>query len=176
MSAGLRDGAFLYVRRGNDVSGPFARRLVLQRLALGRIRPDDELSGDGVSWEPAEGFIEEAGPPLGGTPPEEPGMQDWTEERRQAWLRWIDERSGYERRTGPPPPEAPARGPDRRDTRDGRRQALFGPSGSESRPGWVAPLAAVLVLVAVIAFMRWWLPSSAPRVPALAGPDAVRAQ
>jgi hypothetical protein len=103
-------------------------------------------------------------------------MQDWTEERRQAWLRWIDERSGYERRTGPPPPDAPARGPDRRDTRDGRRQALFGPSGSESRPGWVAPLAAVLVLVAVIAFMRWWLPSSAPRVPALAGPDAVRAQ
>jgi hypothetical protein len=147
---------------------------VLQRLALGRIRPDDELSGDGLGWEPAESFLDEAAPPLDGVPSGEPGLQDWTEERRQAWLRWIDERSGHERRTGPPPPDAPPRGPDRRDTPDGRRQSLFGPGQQPARAGWVAPLAAVLVLVAVIALMRWWLPSAAPRMPALVVPDAAR--
>ena len=176
MSENSGGSAFLYVRRGTEVNGPFPRRLVLQRLVLGRVRLDDELSADALWWEPAASFLEEAGPPGEGIAPVEPDLTDWTEERREAWLRWIDERSGYERRTGPPPPGLPPRGPDRRGETPVRRKALFGPSRMDERPGWVRPVALVLVLVALIALGGWWLPSTALRLPPLAGTEAGRAR
>lgn len=157
----------LYVKRGDTVNGPFARRVVLHRLVLGSVRPDDQLSPDGMQWHPASRYREEAERSLANQPaPEpapEPGDDDWNEERRAARLRWIDERSGRDRRGGPPPPGFPPRGPDRRG-QPAPRQALFAPARENRKVRWIAPLAAILLVVATIAVMRWWLPSTSPSI------------
>lgn len=166
------EGSVLYVRRGDKVTGPFARPLVLQRLALGRIRPDDELSPDALTWRRAEEFLNEgdsAGPQM---PSGEPPVVNWRKERQAAWLRWIDERGGQDRRTAAWPAHFSPRGPDRRDPSGAGRRALFRPAGVSRRSAWLVPLAAVVAVVAVLVIMRWWLPETRVAVPVLTSPEA----
>lgn len=89
-----------FLRQGERVSGPFPAKLISHDLMLGRIHATDEASIDQVFWYP-----------LGEVPDFKPRIQvkqrivgpansplDWYEERRQAALRWADERHSRDRR------------------------------------------------------------------------------
>jgi len=97
-----RDGTFaLYVRKAGVVTGPFARGWLERLRDLGRIRPEDELSADGETWLSAGKILSTSethsiAPPADADQDGEP--IDWELERRRARLRWIDERSGRDRR------------------------------------------------------------------------------
>ena len=89
-----------FVRRGEAISGPFPAKLIGRDLMLGRIHAADEASVDQVFWSPV-GEVADfktqvkikqriVGPADSPT--------DWYEERRQAALRWADERHSRDRR------------------------------------------------------------------------------
>lgn len=172
MSASGGLGSGLYVRSGETVTGPFARTLVLQRLALGRIRSADELSHDASTWEQAEAYRAEANSlcrldPLAGQ-----DMIPWDPERRAAWWRWIEERAGRDRRQALRPGPFPARGPDRRISSAAGRRVLFAPTGQARRSFWVVPLGVVAVVATLTAVMGWWMPSAPIAVPDLVSPSS----
>lgn len=172
MSKPIHDSPVLFVRRGEAVTGPFARALVLQRLALGRIGADDALSPDARTWWPAEAFRAEAETSAQGPVPQPPGAPNWSQERHAAWLRWIDERSGQDRRAAAARAHFAPRGPDRREPSGAGRRALFRPAGGPRRSAWFIPMAVVLVVLASIAALRLWLPSNPVPLPPLAAPGA----
>lgn len=90
-----------YVRRGDQVSGPFPEKWISRDLMLGRLSRADQISLDKMNWLPlsqrpdlgaedmaqAEDMAEDAPP-------------DWNSERRRARLRWADERRQIDRRSG----------------------------------------------------------------------------
>lgn len=100
-----RHGTFaLYVRKAGVVTGPFARGWLERLRDLGRLQPEDDLSPDGERWLPAAEMLSESephstAPPAGANQGAE--SVDWELERRRARLRWIDERSGRDRRDAP---------------------------------------------------------------------------
>lgn len=50
------DGSQWYARRGGIVRGPFTNEYMARYILLGRIRLDDELSQDRVSWRSAREY------------------------------------------------------------------------------------------------------------------------
>ena len=89
-----------YLRRGDQVSGPFPAKLICRDLMVGRVAASDEASVDQVFWLPLgevpdfktrikvkQRVVGPANSPV-----------DWYEERRQAALRWADERHSRDRR------------------------------------------------------------------------------
>jgi hypothetical protein len=89
-----------FLRRGEQVSGPFPAKLISRDLMLGRVQAVDEASVDQVFWSPVgeitdfkarikvkQRVVGPANSPM-----------DWYEERRQAALRWADERHSRDRR------------------------------------------------------------------------------
>lgn len=108
----------LFLRRNGQVSGPFPRPLLQHYRLLGRIAESDELSEDRQLWGSVRDVLgasralpaAQAGEPTEG--------RNWDEERHQARLRWIDERSGLDRRQqGSDEPKTPSArvGGDRRE-------------------------------------------------------------
>jgi hypothetical protein len=108
-----RAGFALYLRQGDIASGPYPRGLLERYLELGRVRPGDQLSQDGVHWHPVASMLPVA-PALDS--PAAAEADHWDVERRRARLRWIEERDGGERRKQEGEPiDSPARsGKDRR--------------------------------------------------------------
>ncbi len=108
-----RRGFALYLRQGDVASGPYPRGLLERYVELGRVRPGDELSPDGVDWHPVASMLP------GVAALESPAAADaaqWEVERRRARRRWIEERDGGDRRQQQGEPiEDPVRsGKDRR--------------------------------------------------------------
>lgn len=164
----------LYLRRAGEVRGPFPAGLLARHLELGRLGPGDEVSEDRITWWPLDEAVGELAhaheavlPSLVTTD----GI-DWREERRRARRRWIDERSGQDRRAR----KATAPGSDARTGADRRREAdgarplpqQFGPEGGETTAGARRSLSIVLAVVVllVVAGVCLWLyaPRFVPRI------------
>ena len=90
-----------YVRRGEQISGPFPAKLISREWMLGRYQATDEASNDQVFWAPLDA-IPELRPHIGGIKYRVVGTADapldWVGERRAAALRWLDERHRRDRR------------------------------------------------------------------------------
>ena len=82
-----------YIRKGEQVSGPFPTKLVSQRVLLGRIQLSDEASTDKENWKPIR-QIAELIPDLLRKDQKDP----FVKERIAAAKRWADERGGGDRR------------------------------------------------------------------------------
>ena len=108
-----------FVRHGGRVSGPFPAKLISQDFMLGRFQATDEASIDRVLWAQIQ-EIPELQPRI--TPIKNrivgtaDAPLDWERERREAALRWVDERHRHDRRDqeGAQAIEINRRGPDRR--------------------------------------------------------------
>ncbi|TPW14069.1 MAG: pentapeptide repeat-containing protein [Halothiobacillaceae bacterium] len=82
-----------YVRRGEQISGPFPVKLIAQRLLLKRIRFDDEVSVDQATWQTVA-QTPELIPSVLQADQHDPRVK----ERLAAAIRWADDRSGRDRR------------------------------------------------------------------------------
>jgi hypothetical protein len=169
----VRRAAALYVKRGESIGGPFARGLLERHLELGRLAGSDLLGVDRTHWWPADSILalEESLPAEAAMSPGAATDLDWTEERRRARRRWIDERSGTDRR-------ALADSAGSNEARSGKdRRALD--SGPELPPRFGAPdeagatgtrrslviVTAVLVVLVGIGVYAWFFaPRFAPRI------------
>lgn len=103
-----------YVKREGKISGPFPEKWIRRDLALGRLRPEDEISPDQLAWIPLRERTDWLGSEAEAAPADLP---EWREERRRARLRWLDERRLPDRRgsqTLPRPNAAEKRSRDRR--------------------------------------------------------------
>jgi hypothetical protein len=98
-----------FVRHGGRVSGPFPAKLISQDWILGRFQASDEASVDRVFWAEIKD-IPELQPHITQLKNRIVGSADapldWEKERREAALRWVDERHQADRRdqAGPQPP------------------------------------------------------------------------
>lgn len=144
------------------MSGPFPRRLLDHYRLLGRIADRDELSEDRIAWATVRDAL---GEPNGAEPVESTPSSDernWREERRMARLRWIDERSGEDRRqrSGAIPDKTP------RSTDDRRGDWIPGQGGAKGAVGVIAPeparshhaqltVAAVVVVLVCLGLGLW---------------------
>ena len=108
-----------YVRHAGRVSGPFPAKLVSQDFMLGRFQATDEASIDRVLWAQIQ-EIPEFQPHITRLKNRIVGTadapMDWERERREAALRWIDERHQRDRRDqdGAQESDTNRRGQDRR--------------------------------------------------------------
>ncbi|MFO1321560.1 MAG: hypothetical protein U1F52_18275 [Burkholderiales bacterium] len=120
----------LFLRQGGTVSGPFPRRLLEHYRLLGRIAESDTLSEDRITWLAVGEVLGDPRHPNGaGAAMASDEERDWREERRMARLRWIDERSGTDRRQSSPdaadrPPRSSV------DRRDGWTPGQGGATGA----------------------------------------------
>ena len=79
-------GGDWYARRDGVIRGPFTVVLVTRYILLGRIRLDDELSEDRVSWQPARSIAELL-------PDEVRSLSSWTDYQQLVVARLqVDER------------------------------------------------------------------------------------
>ncbi len=84
-----------YIRRGEQVQGPFPEALICRYIVLGRIRDDDALSLDGHYWRQLHELpelIEETRALTDVTGSASEDDVNWREERAKAALRWLDDR------------------------------------------------------------------------------------
>jgi hypothetical protein len=108
-----------FVRHGGRLSGPFPAKLISQDWILGRFQATDEASIDRVLWAQIKD-IPELQPQITRLKNRIVGSADapldWEKERREAALRWVDERHQRDRRdqAGPQPLAINRRGDDRR--------------------------------------------------------------
>lgn len=154
-----------YVRQGGIVTGPFPQGQIRDFLVLGRIRASDPVSPDQISWLP----LHQAWPQelYADTPAD---TEPWHAERRRALKRWLDERSGRDRRNTPN--EGVVNDGRRADRRHGApaRQRPNLPIAARTRfgLGW---LGLGLFTLGVLATL-WFFPRTNP-VPVLLRPVAV---
>jgi len=158
-----RTGYALYLRQGELASGPYPRGLLERYVELGRVRAGDELSRDGVHWQPVARMLPDVAALE--SPPAD-GAAQWEAERRQARLRWIEERGGGDRRQqqATDPVETPPRsGSDRRTAGSGATPPRpLQPPGDQ--PHWRRWNSAFVVLgvVAGVVLVALLLSSLAP--------------
>jgi len=162
-----------YVRRGNEVTGPFPRGLLLQYRELGRLIPPAEVSVDGVNWyalsEVPELSVDVELEAETASPTSYEGEIDWSRERGRARRRWLEERWLPERR-GADNSEAEAgrpRGGERRSSPASRESVHFGSEVSRSggRAFTYAIAAAVLVALVATSIAIWrFVPKEVPSV------------
>ena len=88
------------IKRGDEVTGPFPEKLICELILIGRIGEDDLLSQESMAWQPVQGHQQllkalesllQSNQVLSNDPA-------WKTERREALLRWIDERKQPDRR------------------------------------------------------------------------------
>lgn len=97
----MKTQSLWFVRHGGRVSGPFPAKLISQDVMLGRFQATDEASTDRVRWtqiqeitelQPHISHTQNATGETADTAP------DWERVRREAALRWVDERQRVDRR------------------------------------------------------------------------------
>ena len=97
----MKTQSLWYVSHAGRVSGPFPAKLVSQDFMLGRFHGTDEASIDRVQWAQIQD-IPELQPHITQLKNRIVGTADapldWERERREAALRWIDERQQRDRR------------------------------------------------------------------------------
>lgn len=152
------------------MSGPYPRGLLFRHRVLGRLRETDEVSRDGVEWTQVSLV---------------PGLRmsqvrterdrvvpAWEEERARARVRWMDERTGRDRRArdATDRPDLGQRSGERRTpiAAPAYSPAFHGePTGRRGRAR-LRPLmitAAVLIIVGVCVFLGYrYLPRDGLRV------------
>lgn len=84
-----------YIRRGEQVQGPFPEALICRYIVLGRIGNEDALSLDGHYWRQLHELpelIEATRALMGVTEGASADDAEWREERARAALRWLDDR------------------------------------------------------------------------------------
>lgn len=156
-----------YVRREDDVRGPYPAPVISQHLMLGRLNPDSQISLDGQSWMTVatSGYFRDTLAQLA-LPPE---AQGWESEREKARRRWLDERDRVEplateveeKRAGESAMESALR-QDHQDTRH-----LL--ADQKRRPGGRLAVMAALGLLATIGAVVFLAQSDQPlRTPVLA--------
>lgn len=152
-----------YIRRGIQISGPFPQGLLVRYRELGRLRPPDEVSADGINWfaiadVPALANVKEAAAE-DAEPVDEFGEIDWNRERGRARRRWLEERWVPDRRTDGSGSGAGAieRGPDRRMDPAARAGVHFQAEATAqvSRVPAFAIAAAALLSVGVATIALW---------------------
>ncbi len=86
-----KDRTLWYVRRSDEVRGPFPAAQVARHIILGRVRLGDEVSRDGLQWMP-----------LGDRPELLPAALRQASDEDTLWRLRLreDERSGLDRRAG----------------------------------------------------------------------------
>lgn len=173
MNQPMTGPAAWYVRRGNQVTGPFPHGLLVRYRELGRLKPPDEVSADGVNW-----FHLDEVPALAVAPVDESavvidaegeGEIDWSRERGRARRRWLEERWITDRRSGESVGhvEGQPRGPDRRSDPKARESVHFASDKTESgaRNGTLVIAIAVIVAVGLGGFALWrFVPSKSLEV------------
>ena len=169
----IRRAAALYVKRGDSIGGPFARGLLERHLELGRLAATYLLGVDRTHWWPAESILalEDSLPVEAAVSPGAETDLDWTEERRRARRRWIDERSGTDRRAlseAAAPAEARS-GRDRRAPDSGPElPPQFGApddaGATGARRSLVIVTAVIVVLVGIGLYAWFFGPRLAPRI------------
>jgi len=82
-----------FVRRGEQVSGPFPIGALRQEDALGRLRDASALSPDGKRWYGLDHLR-----PLLEQTRERESADEWNLQRTMARARWADQRNGLDRR------------------------------------------------------------------------------
>jgi len=82
-----------YVKRGEQITGPYPLGLIQRYILIGRITATDEISIDRKEWKTLD-FLTELMPTV---LTEDPG-DEAVKERLQRARRWADERSGIDRR------------------------------------------------------------------------------
>ena len=159
-----------YIKRGEQVAGPFPEAALRQDLLLGRLDPGTGVSTDQESWGPARSYAEFSGvvdPPPSGAGVQD-GADDWAAERREATRRWADERSGQDRRGSEEAPGEAGRraGGERRNSGTERPPAepRESPSEGSNRMAWRVTLVIVLVLVALLVLAYVFGPVNPVRV------------
>jgi hypothetical protein len=150
-----------YARRDGVVRGPFTVLLVTRYILLGRIRLDDELSEDRVSWQPAKSITELL-------PDEIRTLTSWTDYQQLVVARLqADERRQERRVSRPdinqPPTDERRSGQDRRsnDAAHTIARHVFASNHDNSdkkRPHRTGALVATLLLAALA--VVWLLPVS----------------
>lgn len=90
-----------YVKRGEEITGPYPLGLIQRYILIGRIAGTDELSIDRKEWKTLDSLSELIPAVLNDDPSEE-GVK----ERLKRARRWADERSGIDRRQNQSPQEA----------------------------------------------------------------------
>jgi hypothetical protein len=111
-----------FIRRDQQVQGPFPEALVCQYIILGRISHDDQLSMDELSWRHLHELPEMVeAVRLVTDRSDDVAMDDleWLEERASAALRWLDDRKSPDPR-GKVGPAAMAEDENRRSAGDRR--------------------------------------------------------
>lgn len=154
-----------YVRHGGEVAGPFPQGQIRDFLVLGRIRETDEVSVDQIAWLP----LKQVWSPE--TLTESPvDAEPWLAERRRALKRWLDERSGRDRRHKPMESAGlDARGADRRHGAPATpRRSLPAVSRTRFGPVW---LGLSLVTLGILGAL-WLFPHTIP-VPVALRPAAI---
>ncbi len=165
----MRTSRLWYVRRGDDRKGPYPAALIERNIALGRIRPSDELSHDDAHWQPATEY-----------PDYEALVHSGREPARQ---RRLDERERERRAAAQDAAPGQRRGQDRRAPEPldvARRRALAHRVWASLRPmhrrATRTMLGLALIIVAVVALSIKWVrppPRSAVDCAAPAAPGVV---
>lgn len=157
-----RSAHALYLRQGEVASGPYPRGLLERYVELGRVRAGDELSHDGVHWQPVAQMLPDVAALE--SPPAD-GAAQWEAERRRARLRWIEERGGRDRRqqAADPVQTPPRSGNDRRTAGSGATppRPLQPPSDQPHWRRWNSAFV-VLGVVAGVVLVALLLSSLAP--------------
>jgi len=146
-----------YVRRGDEVKGPYPSGLITRYVLLGRVRANDEVSIDGATW----GLISDH-PDLIPSVMKDP---DAAPQRLEAARRWADERDG-ERRSADGASETAAgeqrqrserRAPEIPDIVDYRvSRSTRAAEHAESARQWLGLLGIVAVTVGVVAVILYF--------------------
>lgn len=170
-----KDRTLWYVRRSEQVRGPFLAAQVARHIILGRVRLGDEVSRDGVEWVPLGDRPELLPPAL-----REASAEDtlWQLRLREDERSGLDRRAGQvvppeiaERRSGrerrQPEPEALVR---RRLKRTELVHALRRQPPAHRGRVWAGVAAALVILVAVAVLVTTPRPPSGPHCNGEPGP------
>ncbi len=133
----------LYVRREGRVTGPYPIGLISRYVLLGRIRADDEVSGDRTEWFRVQD-VEALVPDVmleAESHPDDPEVL----ERLQSARRWADERRH--------PGAGHHDGPERRADPSAGGRAGFEPVVAEIRLRHYVMLAAIVAAVIAVPFL-----------------------
>ena len=149
---------FLRSQNGETV-GPFPGPMLIRHRLLGRVKPTDQASVDGVNWQSVQDFPELNPAPVSAAAPVAADDPFWNEERAKAKLRWAEERQAGDRRSETTPAQAHIEARSGKD----RRAAPVGPPTPRSRSklhgeggrNWAAVALVVLGCAALVLGLIW---------------------